>query len=136
MNEFVTWQTLGTYAGAVMMVTIITQFLKQTPLKNINTQLLAYIISVTILIGAEAFNGSALTVQGVVLCLLNAVIVALAANGTYDAATTGMVKHTDAAILDAQGRGSLMAFLSPDNVRYDNGVKICEDNPGFCGLEP
>ena len=90
MNEFVTWTSLGTYAGAVMMVTIITQFLKQTPLKNINTQLLAYIISVAILIGAEAFNGSALTVQGVVLCLLNAVIVALA--GTYDAATTGMVK--------------------------------------------
>ena len=89
MNEFVTWTSLGTYAGAVMMVTIITQFLKQTPLKNINTQLLAYIISVAILIGAEAFNGSALTVQGV---LLNAVIVALAANGTYDAATTGMVK--------------------------------------------
>ena len=71
MNEFVTWTTLGTYAGAVMMVTIITQFLKQTPLKNINTQLLAYIISVAILIGAEAFNGSALTVQGVVLCLLS-----------------------------------------------------------------
>ena len=71
MNEFVTWQTLGTYAGAVMMVTIITQFLKQTPLKNINTQLLAYIISVALLIGAEAFNGSALTVQGVVLCLLS-----------------------------------------------------------------
>ena len=91
MNEFVTWTSLGTYAGAVM-ITIITQFLKQTPLKNINTQLLAYIISVAILIGAEAFNGSALTVQGVVLCLLNAVIVALAANGTYDAATTGMVK--------------------------------------------
>ena len=36
MNEFVTWASLGTYAGAVMMVTIITQFLKQTPLKNIN----------------------------------------------------------------------------------------------------
>ena len=92
MNEFVTWTSLGTYAGAVMMVTIITQFLKQTPLKNINTQLLAYIISVAILIGAEAFNGSALTVQGVILCLLNAVIVALAAGGTYDATTTGMVK--------------------------------------------
>lgn len=31
MNDFVTWTSLGTYAGAVMMVTIITQFLKQTP---------------------------------------------------------------------------------------------------------
>lgn len=105
MNEFVTWQTLGTYAGAVMMVTIITQFLKQTPLAKLNAQLLAYIVAVAILIGAEAFNGSAVTVQGVILCLLNSVIVALAANGTYDAATTGMVKHTDAAILDAEGKG-------------------------------
>ncbi len=92
MSEFVTWQTLGTYAGAVMMVTIITQFLKQTPLSKINAQLLSYIIAVAILIGAEAFNGTAVTVQGVILCALNAVIVALAANGTYDAATTNMVK--------------------------------------------
>jgi hypothetical protein len=105
MNDFVTWASLGTYAGAVMMVTIITQFLKQTPLTKLNAQLLAYIVAVAILIGAEAFNGSAVTVQGVILCLLNAVIVALAANGTYDAATTGMVKHTDAAILDAEGKG-------------------------------
>lgn len=105
MNEFVTWTTLGTYAGAVMMVTIITQFLKQTPLAKLNAQLLAYIVAVAILIGAEAFNGSAVTVQGVILCLLNSVIVALAAGGTYDAATTGMVKHTDAAILDAEGKG-------------------------------
>lgn len=105
MNEFVTWTSLGTYAGAVMMVTIIVQFLKGTPLVKVNAQLLAYLVAVAILIGAEAFNGSALTVQGVVLCLLNAVIVALAANGTYDAATTGMVKHTDAAILDAEGKG-------------------------------
>ena len=44
------------------------------------------------LLAGDVARGSALTVQGVVLCLLNAVIVALAANGTYDAATTGMVK--------------------------------------------
>ena len=105
MNEFVTWATLGTYAGAVMMVTIITQFLKQTPLKNINTQLLSYIISVLILIGAEAFNGSTVTVQGVILCLLNAVIVSLAANGTYDAATTGLVKKSETAIPSDEGKG-------------------------------
>lgn len=92
MNEFVTWAFLGTYAGAVIMVTIITQFLKQTPLRNINAQILSYIVSVFILIGSEAFTGAKLTVHGVILCLLNAVIVALAAGGTYDAATTGMVK--------------------------------------------
>ena len=87
MNEFVTWQTLGTYAGAVMMVTIITQFLKQTPLKNINTQLLSYIISVAILIGAEAFNGSGLKGRGLGLGRTNAVTGASAGNGTCGAAT-------------------------------------------------
>ena len=92
MNEFVTWQTLGTYAGAVMMVTLITQFLKQTPLGKLNAQLLSYVIAVLILIGAEAFTGGTVTVQGVLLCLINAVMVALAANGAYDAATTGMAK--------------------------------------------
>ena len=92
MNEFVTWASLGTYAGAVMMVTIITQFLKQTPLRNINTNLLAYIVSVLFLVGAEAFTGSELTVQGVILCLLNAVIVTIAARGTYAATTTSKIK--------------------------------------------
>ena len=29
MNEFVTWTALGTYAGCAMMVTLITQFIKQ-----------------------------------------------------------------------------------------------------------
>ena len=92
MNEFVTWTSLGTYAGAVMMVTLITQFLKQTPLGKLNAQLLSYVIAVLILIGAEAFTGGTVTVQGVLLCLINAVMVALAANGAYDAATTGMTK--------------------------------------------
>ena len=49
----------------------------------------AYIIAVVLLIGAEIFGGQPVTVQGVTLCLLNAVIVALAANGMYDAAAKG-----------------------------------------------
>lgn len=105
MNEFVNWTTLGTYAGAVMMVTLITQFLKQTPLGKLNAQLLSYVIAVLILIGAEAFTGGAVTVDGVLLCLINAVMVALAANGAYDAATTGMVKASSAAVLTEEGKG-------------------------------
>ena len=88
MSEFVTWQALGSYAGAVMMVTLITQFLKSTPLGRCNAQLVAYGIAVLLLLGAEAFGGQRVTVQGVTLCLINAVMVALAANGVYDAATT------------------------------------------------
>ena len=87
MNEFVSWASLGTYAGAVMMVTIIVQFLKQTPLGKVNAPLLAYVIAVAVLVGAEAVNGTNLTWQGVALCVLNAFIVALAAGGVYDATT-------------------------------------------------
>ena len=105
MNEFVTWTSLGTYAGAVMMVTIIVQFLKGTPLVKVNAQLLAYLVAVAILIGAEAVNGSALTWQGAALCVLNAFIVALAASGVYDAATTGKVSASDAAVLTEEGKG-------------------------------
>ena len=100
MSEFVTWEALGGYAGAVMMVTLITQFLKGTPLGKWSSQLVAYVIAVVLLIGAEIFDGAVIggiamfggqpvTVQGVTLCLLNAVIVALAANGMYDAAAKG-----------------------------------------------
>lgn len=89
MSEFVTWEALGGYAGAVMMVTLITQFLKGTPLGKWSSQLVAYVIAVVLLIGAEIFGGQPVTVQGVTLCLLNAVIVALAANGMYDATAKG-----------------------------------------------
>ena len=82
MSEFVTWEALGGYAGAVMMVTLITQFLKGTPLGKWNSQLVAYVIAVVLLIGAEIFGRQPVTVQG-------AVIVALAANGMYDAAAKG-----------------------------------------------
>ena len=89
MSEFVTWEALGGYAGAVMMVTLITQFLKGTPLGKWSSQLVAYVIAVVLLIGAEIFGGQPVTVQGVTLCLLNAVIVALAANWMYHAAAKG-----------------------------------------------
>ena len=67
MSEFVTWEALGGYAGAVMMVTLITQFLKGTPLGKWSSQLVAYVIAVVLLIGAEIFGGQPVTVQGVTL---------------------------------------------------------------------
>lgn len=95
MNEFVNWTTLGTYAGAVMMVTLITQFLKQFGfMKNINNQIVSYVISVLILIGSLCFSHSceAVNPETIILCFVNAVIVALASNGVYDGVTTGMEK--------------------------------------------
>lgn len=93
MEEFVTWGSLGTYAGCAMMVTLITQFLKQFRfMKNINSQIISYFVAVLILIGSLCFShsGESVNPETVILCFVNAVIVALGSNGIYDGVTTGM----------------------------------------------
>lgn len=93
MEEFVTWGSLGTYAGCAMMVTLITQFLKQFSfMKNINSQIISYFVAVLILIGSLCFShsGESVNPETVILCFVNAVIVALGSNGIYDGVTTGM----------------------------------------------
>lgn len=93
MEEFVTWGSLGTYAGCAMMVTLITQFLKQFSfMKNVNSQIISYFVAVLILIGSLCFShsGEVVNAETVILCFVNAVIVALGSNGIYDGVTTGM----------------------------------------------
>ena len=87
MQEFFTWAMLGTYAGAVVAVTLITQLIKEWgALKTVPTQLVSYVIALVVLLAAAAFN-NALTLADGALCLFNAVIVSLAANGGFDAVT-------------------------------------------------
>ena len=91
--EFFNWSMLGTYAGAVSAVAIFTQLTKNIPgIKSIPTQLWSYVIAVVILILAQIFNGNC-TVQAIALAALNAGIVSLAANGSYEAVTR-TDKHT------------------------------------------
>lgn len=85
MDEFFTWQTLATFAGASAAVAIITQFLKNV-FKKLPTQWLSYIISVIILYAATYFS-SGLTASSAAIIPLNAILVSLAANGTYSAVT-------------------------------------------------
>lgn len=83
MQEFFTWAMLGTYAGAVVAVTLITQLVKEW-LKAVPTRIVSYVIALAVLLLAAAFNGS-LTLADGALCLFNAVIVSLAANGGFEA---------------------------------------------------
>ena len=69
MNEFVTWEALGSYAGAVMMVTLITQLLKGTPLGRWNSQLVAYLMAAALLVGAEAARAALAGENGVMVGL-------------------------------------------------------------------
>lgn len=82
--EFVTWELLGTYAGAMAMVGVITQLTKNLKfVSKIPTQLWSYILAVAVMQCANLFLGQ-LTLSNAVLTLFNAVLVSLGANGGYE----------------------------------------------------
>ncbi len=83
--EFTTWSILGTYAGSLAMVLIITQITKSVAIiQKMPTQIWSYIVALAVLLLAEGFTGS-LSMESAALCLFNAAIVALGANGGYEA---------------------------------------------------
>lgn len=87
-EEFFTWAYLASYAGATVAVLIIVQFTKDLPLiSKIPTRIWAYLISVLILILATLFTVDDITPSVILLCLINAVIVAMAAVGSYHTIT-------------------------------------------------
>lgn len=85
--EFVTWELLGSYAGAMAMVGIVTQLTKNIRfVSKIPTQLWSYIISLVVMYAANFFLGQ-LTASNAVLIIFNAVLVSLGANGGYEGLT-------------------------------------------------
>ena len=83
--EFFTWDLLGTMAGAMFAVALLTEITKSIPgIKKIPTQIWSYILSVAVLIVSHAALGT-LTLQAAGLALINAAMVSLAANGGYAA---------------------------------------------------
>ncbi len=87
MMEFVSWDVLGTYAGALAMVALLTQFTKNLSfIQRLPTQLWSAVIAFGVLVLAKAFTGG-LTHEAAAQCLFNAVIVSMGANGVHSAAT-------------------------------------------------
>ena len=85
MNEFFTWTTLATYAGATLATSLITQLIKGLGfIDKIPTRITSYAIALVVLLAATFFTGG-LTLEAGALCVINAVVVSLAANGAYDA---------------------------------------------------
>ena len=90
--EFFDWSILGTLAGAVAAVAVITEITKGLPgvklrllgVKRIPTQIWSYVLALIVLICAQAFTAG-LTASSAVLALVNAAMVSLAANGGYEA---------------------------------------------------
>ena len=84
MEEFFTWGMLGTHAGAVLATSLITQFFKGMGfIARIPTRVFSYFVALAILLGATYF-GCCWSLGNAALCLFNAIIVSLAANGGYD----------------------------------------------------
>ncbi len=84
-ENFMTWDFLGTMAGAVAATTLIVQFLK-IPLDKvwkIHTRYVVYFISFFLLFFVEYFTGH-ITMERTVLIMLNAIIVTMASMGTYE----------------------------------------------------
>ncbi|MEG2623089.1 MAG: hypothetical protein RSC06_09335 [Clostridia bacterium] len=83
--EFLTWETLATYAGALSAVMVLTHLTKGLGFfKRVPTQLWSYVLALCVLLPAYYFTGR-LSADSAVLALLNGAVVALAANGGYDA---------------------------------------------------
>ena len=84
IESFLTWGDLATYGGAVMTVLIITEFTKELPgIRRIPTRLWAYLVALVLLIAGTVFTADDLRAEDVLLCLINGVIVAMAAVGSY-----------------------------------------------------
>lgn len=84
MQAFFTWSILGTYAGAVLATSLLTQFFKEMGfLARVPTRVFSYIVALAMLLGATYFGG-AWSIANAALCPFNAAIVSLAANGGYD----------------------------------------------------
>ena len=85
MTEFFTWQGLVTYSAAALATAMITQLIKEFGIiDRIPTRLVSYLAALLILavstVATEGFDWPKLA-----LTVLNAMVVALASNGAYDA---------------------------------------------------
>ncbi len=98
-DGFLNWETLATFGGAVSAVVFLVQMLKlpMDRIWKIPTQVFVYVVSLALLIMAQAFVPSlgGLTWQTGLLCLINAVPVALSAMAAYDI-TIGRVEQKKA----------------------------------------
>lgn len=85
MEEFFSWSMLATYSGATLATMLITQLLKGVSLiEKLPTRVFSYLVAFVLLLLSTAFT-TGLTLDSGALCLINAVVVSLAANGAFDA---------------------------------------------------
>ena len=94
-GQFLTWEMLGTYSGTLGMVLILTQLTKGLPgIQRVPTQLYSYLIALIVMTVTAIFGGRTAAADCVLL-IFNAAVVALSANGGYDAMVRVMERKTE-----------------------------------------
>ena len=84
MQEFFTWEMVGTFAGATLVCGLITQAIKDIGLlKRLPTRALSWIIGLVVLACTQLATGTFATAN-IPLTILNALGISLAANGGFD----------------------------------------------------
>lgn len=79
------WNLLGSFAGAVFAVSLLTQITKEIPgVRSLPTQLWSYLLAVLTLLLAKVF-GPGCSPADAALAIFNGALVSLAANGGYEA---------------------------------------------------
>lgn len=86
ITAFLSWDILATFSGAVGLTVIIVQLLKLPIDKvwKIPTRYLVYAVCFTIMLAAQFFIGSAMSLQTVAVTAINAVLGTLTAMSLYE----------------------------------------------------
>ena len=95
LEEFMTLELLGTFAGLVLATSIIVQFTKSLLKKEFCTDSLVrpYALVIATML-TFVFAGDTGSVQGVVLTFLNSVVVTLSAIGGYEVVSDPKAKKS------------------------------------------
>jgi len=82
--EIMTWETLVTYGGAVCAVSLVTQLTKRLKfIRELPTQIWSYILALVGLVSTTLFMHG-LDMYHSTLCVFNAMLVSIGANGGYN----------------------------------------------------
>lgn len=94
MDNFLTWDVLGTFAGCVAGVVILTELLKKA-LPKITPLLISYVLALIILTVGQVVTGN-FTWTNFVLNLVNAGAVSLVSNGGFDVLKKAFYREPEA----------------------------------------
>ncbi len=95
MGEFLGWEVLTTYGGAITMVAAITQFTKGLAfIDKLPTQIYTYILALIIMLCGLYFT-TGLTTELIAQTLFNAIFVSLASNGAYHGVKSMLTSKKD-----------------------------------------